>query len=209
VVVTAARSGGLTPLALLVALALGVPGAAVAAEGALSLRAERPWFVPDHAQLQLAGDIGFLSPGMGYELAGRRVDLDLFLGWVPASIGGEDIYSVTGKITYAPWRLGAGPGWRVAPLRIAAQATYTFGSQYFVAAPGRYPSGYYEIPTALHTGVALGGAATRKLGGGEREIGLYGEIVALTEGLRAWRENPDVVDVSDVLSLALGTQVRF
>jgi hypothetical protein len=171
---------------------------------------QREWYLPDHAKLQLAGDIGFLSPGIGWELAGRRVHVDLFLGWVPASIGGEDIYSATAKAVYAPWRLRASPRWRLEPLRIGAQVTYTFGSQYFLTSPSRYPSGYYEIPTALHGGAALGASAACAIGrGGEREVGLYAEIVALVDGLKALWENPNVIDPSDVVSVAIGTFVRF
>lgn len=193
---------------LLVALTLSAPCASEAEDPSLRSRAAPPWYVPQHAKLQLAGQIGFLSPGVGYEVAGRRVHLDVFLGWVPARIGGDDIYSVTGKATYAPWRLRASR-WRVEPVRAALQLTYTFGSQYFLRSPDRYPSGYYDLPTALHAGVALGGAVTREGRGDGRELGLYYELVALPTVLRDWWDNRTVLDARDVFSLALGAMVRF
>lgn len=171
--------------------------------------APEPWYVPDHVKLQLAGQIGFLSPGLGVDLASGKLHLDLFLGWVPESVGGKDILSVTGKLGYAPWRLRVAPRWHVVPLTAAVQATYTFGSQYFVEAPEHYPSGYYEMPTALDLGVSLGGAVLRQQRGSDREVGVYYEIVALGKMLMLWRENPDVLDASDVLSMALGAMLRF
>jgi hypothetical protein len=189
-------------VALLLLAGLAVPGAADAA------RDDRPWYVPDHAKLQLAGDIGFLSPGVGWELARNRLEVDLFFGWVPESIGGHDIYSATAKLSYAPWRLRAGPQWRIQPLRTALQVTWTFGSEYFVRQPGRYPSGYYDIPTALHAGLALGAAVIRKLPR-ERDLTLYAEAVALDTMLRDWHENRETIAASDVLSLAIGTRYRF
>jgi hypothetical protein len=189
-------------IALLLAAGIALPRAAAARAG------DRPWYVPDHAKLQLAGDIGFLSPGVGWELAKRRIEVDVFFGWVPEAIGGHDIYSATAKLSFAPWRLRAGPHWRFQPLRTGLQVTWTFGSEYFVRPPGHYPSGYYDFPTALHAGLAVGGAVIRKLPR-ERELTLYAEAVALDTMLRDWHENRDTIAASDVLSLAIGTSYRF
>lgn len=194
---------------LLVAAALSLPCVAMAGDHQAP-RPARRWFLPDHAKLQLAGQIGFLSPGIGYALAGEKVELDLFFGWVPAFVGADDIWSLTTKITYAPWRLRAGPTWRIEPVRAALQLTYTFGSQYFTSAPGRYPSGYYDLPTAWHSGVALGGAVTRRSHGDQRrEVGFYAEAVALPLQLRDWWRNRNVIDASDAVSVAAGVTVRF
>jgi hypothetical protein len=188
--------------ALLVALATVAPWSAEADDE------RRRWFVPDHAKLQLAGEIGFVSPGVGYELANRKVHLDAFFGWVPEAVGGQDIFSLTTKLSYAPWRERAGRDWRVQPLIAGVQLTYTFGSQYFLRQPSRYPDGYYDLPTALHAGVSIGGSVTRKLRDG-RELGVYYELVAIDQMLRAWIENPDAIAAGDVVSLAIGTRFRF
>ncbi|HYG69689.1 MAG TPA: hypothetical protein VD838_18585 [Anaeromyxobacteraceae bacterium] len=185
-------------------LALALPFGTAAAEDEPSRR----WFVPDHAKLQLAGDIGFLSPGVGWEHANRKIHVDLFLGWVPEAIGGHDIWSATGKITFTPWRLNRGERWVVQPFSVGTQVTWTFGSEYFVRAPSRYVAGYYEIPTALRAGLTVGAGVARKLRD-QRELGLYAELVALDLLVREWIENPDVLGPTDVLSLAIGTRFAF
>jgi hypothetical protein len=170
----------------------------------------RPWVVPDHAKLQLAGQIGFLSPGIGYALAGDDVEVDVLLGWVPPFHGADDIWSVSGKITYAPLHLRVGSRWRIEPFRAALQLTYTFGPEYFADVPDRYPSGYYDLPTAWHSGVAFGGAVTRRGHGGRgREVGFFAEAVALPLQLRDWWRNRNVIDASDVLTVAAGVMVGF
>lgn len=161
--------------------------------------AERPWYAPDHAKLQLAGNVGFLSPGVGWGL-GRRLDVDLFAGWVPEAVGGTDIFSVTGKVTWAPWSLVAG-SWRVRPLTTSVQLTYTFGDQYFVVPP------FFFTPTALRSGIGLGAAASRELRG--RRVGLYAELVALDVPLGFWIGNPDALGPEDVFSLAIGARLEF
>lgn len=193
--------------ALVVALVLGVACRAAAA-GDDAPRAARPWFVPDHLSLQFAGEIGFLSPGIGYRLAGGKVRLDALFGWVPASIGGVDIYSLTGKATFAPWTLTLGERWRLDPFHVTLQGTHVFGSRYFTKPPSRYPNGYYDLPTAWYSGEALGTAIARRDDRG-REVSLYLELVSLTMQLRDWWRNQRVVDLSDVVSLAIGVQVAF
>lgn len=187
----ARRAGGSAALAAaLAAAALVAPRAAAAARA--------PWYEPEHAKLQLAGNIGFLSPGVGW--AWGRLEGDVFLGWVPEAIGGADVFSVTGKLGWTPWSVRAG-GWSLRPLTLALQLTYTFGDQYFVVP--RFPF----TPTALRSGVALGAELARRVG--RRSVGLYAEAVALDLGLGYWLSNTRALGPGDVFSVALGARVGF
>jgi hypothetical protein len=121
-----------TAVAAVALAALAAPAGAAGERG-------RPWYAPDHTKLQLAGNIGFLSPGLGYAW-GRRLEGDVFFGWVPEAIGGTDILSVTGKLTWAPWSVESRP-WSFRPFTAALQLTYTFDDQYELLRP-------YFIPTA-------------------------------------------------------------
>jgi hypothetical protein len=173
----------------------------LAADAAAPARAEpgRAWYVPDHAKLQLAGNVGFLSPGVGWAL-GRRAEADLLFGWVPEAVGGTDIFAFTGKVTWAPWSVQAG-SWRIRPATAGLQVTYTFGDQYFVVPPFTF------TPTALRAGLALGAGASRSVRG--RELGLYAELVALDLGLSYALSNRRALDLWDAFSLALGARVTF
>lgn len=188
--------------AALVALVALAPARGAGAE-------PRSWLVPDHAKVQFAGEMGVISSGVGYELLGRRLQGDLFLGWIPSSIGGDDVLSATAKLTFVPWKLQAGHRWRVHPLSVSTQLTHTFGSQYFVLPPDRYPRGYYELPTALHTAVGAGGCVVRPLRGESREFGVYYELVAANAMLWRWYQNRAALSLADVVSLALGARLRF
>lgn len=199
-----ASRGAISALLLTIALAAPTTAAADVSGGG------RRWYVPDHAKVQLAGEIGFVSPGVGYELASGRFHLDLFLGWVPASVGGKDIFSTTAKLTWLPWRARPLPRWQLVPLTVGLQLSYAYGSDYFLSAPSRYPPGYYELPTAVDVGLTAGGGVVRELrSGGVREVGLYYELVALGKMLQEWRENTRMLDASDVVSVAFGAVARF
>lgn len=175
----------------------GAALAALAAAPRTAADEPRPWYLPDHAKLQLAGNIGFLSPGAGYALE-RRLEGDVFLGWVPEAVGGDDIFSLTGKLTFAPWSIDSGP-WSFHPFTAALQLTYTFGDEYYVISEDLF------VPTALRSGVALGAAAGRLLGG--RRVGIYAELVALDLALGYWLGNPSALGPGDVFSVAVGARL--
>lgn len=192
------------PLAALLAasLAAAAPGAAQAAEG-------RPWIAPDQLKLQFAGNVGFLSPGVGYAWLDRRLEADLLFGWVPRAVGGEDIISVTAKLTWLPWEIDVSRRWFLQPLSTALQVTYTFGDEYFVTLPSRYRPHYYDFPTALRAGVAFGGALGRRGSGRIRELAVYAELVAIDTMLFLWAGNREALGPADVFSLALGVRLAL
>jgi hypothetical protein len=184
---------------VLAALALATPGRA---DG-------KAWYVPDQTKLQLGGWIGFLSPGVGYSWFDRRLEADLFAGWVPPPFGGEHILSMTGKVTWLPLRLELAEALTAHPLTLSAQVTYTFGSEYWIFEPsGRYPMpDYYPLPTALRAALGVGGDLGRRMWGLER-VAIYYELVALDLMLGNWIGNPDALGPTDVFSLAVGLRLE-
>lgn len=173
--------------------------------------------LPDQAKLQLAGALGLLAAGGGWELLDRRLELDVLLGWVPESLAGTQLVAATGKVTWLPWmlsldrlRLGhsALDGWRLRPLTLGAALTYTFGDRFFLRLPDHHPPGYYPLPTALRAIFAVGGTVGRRLPP-LAQAGLYWEVVAVDLPLAYWFANQRAVDLSDVLSLALGVRLEL
>ena len=159
--------------------------------------------------MQLAGWIGFVSPGVGYSWFDRRLEADGFFGWVPPPLGGEHITSATAKLTVLPLRLTLGHRVTAHPLTISLQMTHTFGSEYWVFEPdGRYPTdNYYPLPTALRGGIGLGGDAGLPLWGFDR-VSLYYEVVALDLMLGYWIGSPRALRADEILSVAIGLRVE-
>jgi hypothetical protein len=192
------------------ALALLACAVALAATPGRPGAAGRPWYVPDRVKLQLAGNVGFLSPGAGWAFARDRLEADVFLGWVPrAVIDDDDILSLTGKLTWLPWSVALDRRWVLRPATLALQVTYTFGDEYYVFLPDRYPEGYHDFPTALRAGLAVGAGISRRSHGLLRELGVYAELVALDAMLFNWVWNHDALGPTDVFSLALGVRAAL
>lgn len=167
--------------------------------------AERAWYLPAQAKLQLAGNIGFISPGAGWAWLHRKLTADVFFGWVPEAFGG-DVYSTTAKLTWRPWAVHAGR-LELRPITGALQLTYTFGGDYFVTQPSRFPSDYYPLPTALRSAVAFGSALSSRAWSGAR-LGVYYELVALDLMVNAWARNSSV-SLAEIFSLAVGLSAEF
>ncbi len=168
---------------------------------------ESPWFVPDHAALQLAGSIGLLSAGPGWGFLRDGVDAELLLGWAPPAVAGEDFLTVTLKGQWHPFR-PAWRGWTLRPLTVGLLLSYTFGDAYFVGLPDRYPDGYYWFKTALRPALLLGAGAGRPVPALGLRLQGYAELVATDYRLLHFLQSPATAGTG-LFSLALGVRVRF
>ena len=50
---------------------------------------------PDHIKIQYAGGMGFISIGAGYSTKNQKLEGDLYYGYLPESIGGVSIHSIS------------------------------------------------------------------------------------------------------------------
>jgi len=194
---------------------LGLVGGRVAwaadAEVETAVEAEedkRPWYVPGHAAMQLAGSIGFTSAGPGWSFWEEAVEAELMLGWAPRAIAGADFITLTLRGRWNPFRLRYG-NWTFRPLSVGGMFSYTFGGDYFLSQPGRYPDGYYWFRTALRPALILGASVGHSARMFELDrVEAYAELVATDFRLVQFFHNPATVKTG-IVSLALGARLRF
>ncbi len=173
-----------------------------------------PWYVPHHVKLQFAGSIGFISPGIGYTFFKDRTEIELFGGYVPKSIGGATIRSMSLKLNGKIIKLKPWDQITVYPLDLGVVLNYTFGKQYYFLLPYRYPGGYYFWSSALRIRPAIGGSLEKELIRnsflGIKSIGCYYELSTAGLYLVTLFHNPTYVDIfPDVISLGLGIKLSF
>lgn len=126
---------------------------------------------------------------------------------MPPALGGVEVISISGKVTWAPLGVDLGARWLLRPLTVLFQVTYSVGEHFFTEPPSRFPGDYYDFSTAVRSGIGVGGALVRRNGGHLREVGVYWELVALDVMAVAWYRNQGALGPGDVLSLALGLRV--
>ena len=165
---------------------------------------------PYHVKAQFAGGIGFLSVGVGRTYFNEKLETDLFLGYLPESIGGDRIVTSAIKVTYRPIKPIPVKAIDWQPLRIGMQVSYTFGGDYFAREPGdQYERGYYGFPTALHGSILFGGqvdfARINKLD----KFSAYYEFGSSMEYIISYIQNPKYLGPGKIFNLALGIRMRL
>ncbi len=172
----------------------------------------KAWYVPDYAKVQFAGAIGLFSGGVGYVHAGRKMETELMLGFLPKSVGGDHLTSLTGKWNVLPWRVPLKENsLTLIPLHTGAYLSYTFGSQFNTILPERYPRGYYWWASSLRIGI-FAGSRLRWYPAGRNGIGpvdFYYEIGTYDLKFISWFQNVSSLSIIDVLNISAGIKVEF
>ncbi len=164
---------------------------------------------PQHGKVQFAGGIGFISAGVGYGNPKRNLEADVFYGYVPKQFGGIAMHSLTGKLSYHPFRPGKVLNLQVQPFTVGLQGTYTFGKQYFLYSPDNYPYNYYGFPTALHAGFFVGGNVSTTFNKKTlRGVGIYYELGTNDVELKSYLANSSI-PLRDIVNLAIGIKTNF
>ena len=155
--------------------------------------------LPHHAKLQYAGSIGFLSIGVGYEFAKKKLQADVYYGYVPESIGGVNIHSVTGKLTWLPLSIERNK-YTYSLLTAGFLVNYAFGKQYDFSLED---FDYYGFPTAAHIGLFVGGGITRN------RLGLYYELGSTDRDLVSFVNNTKGIRFDEIIHIGFGARLSF
>lgn len=159
--------------------------------------------LPRYAKLQFAGGIGLLSVGLGYEWDKKKWQADVYYGYVPEKIGGVEIHSITGKVTWTPISRHLKNNIRVDILNTGLLLNYVIGKQYFLFSPENYPLKYYGVPTAAHAGIFIGEAVYFK------RFGLYYEIGTNDKDLASYIPNAASLKFTDVWNVGIGVRMQL
>jgi hypothetical protein len=166
---------------------------------------------PDHIKVQYAGGMGFISIGAGYSTKNQKLEADLYYGYLPESIGGVSIHSISGKVTWIPIHSLSIKKYHVEPLMTGLIVNYSFGKQYFSFDPPYYPYRYYSFPTAIHTAIFLGSRIGLDFPTNTfvQRVSLYYEILSFDREIISLVSNPKSLLVTDIVTLSLGVKINF
>jgi hypothetical protein len=168
------------------------------------------WYVPDRAKLQTGGYLGLVTVAVGYS-AFDVLDFDLYYGWVPEAVGGIDIHSVAARAGVRAPGLCLGSSLRWTYLQGGIGGLMTFGKNFFVVNPSRYPGDYYYPVTALRAFLSVGTALEflQSPASLVSSHGVFVEVSALDEYLVPWIKNAETISLWDVWSLSVGYQLGY
>ena len=172
----------------------------------------RKWYIPSHATVQYAGEIGFLSIGTGFNYANNKLQTELLYGFVGEKHGGEDIAMLTLKQTFTPWNLNIPyKGIELKPLTINIGFTYYFGDEYNKYSSSQYEEGYYWFMKGIRTSGSLGSELYLPFTNKKKRIfkgfSIYYELVTTDLNIYNYVSNLENAKFKYIVSSAIG--VRF
>ncbi len=170
--------------------------------------------LPDFAKLQSGGWFGLATAGLGYEFFNDNMNLSMYYGFLPASMGGNTVHSLSWKLDLRPATIKVGEAeWEV--ITFGLGFIYGFGESMFLRLPNRYPRGYY-LPTAVRLIGALG--SEFRVGAGEQiqdggsfitSQAAFVELVTIDQYFKMWITQFSSVPLSLPFSLAIGYRLGF
>ena len=166
---------------------------------------------PDHIKVQYAGGMGFISIGAGYSTKNQKLEGDLSYGYLPKSVGGIRIHSISGRVTWIPIHPVRVKKYQVEPLMTGLIVNYNFGKQYFSFDPPYYPYRYYSFPTAIHSALFLGSRIGYNFPTQSfvKRISLYYEILSFDREIISFVSNTKSLKITDIVTLALGVKINI
>lgn len=166
--------------------------------------------LPEYIKIQFAGGIGAISLGAGYDSRNTKLEGDFIYGYVPKKIGGITIHTISSKITWFPIKKIDLKTVAIKPLSVGLLVNYTFGKQYFLFSPEKYPYNYYDHPTAIHLGSFVGGQVKMNLPNKHlKRLAFYYEIVTYDVELISYISNTKSLRLTDIFNIGLGIKASL
>ncbi len=170
--------------------------------------------IPTQYVIQNAGNMGFLSAGIGWDYGCRRQwETDLLFGIIPRHQATRAKLTMTVKENYIPWSFNMKRGFSLEPLTASIYLNTVYGHEFWNTQPSRYPDSYYDfMSTKFRLNAALGQRFTwqipqEKRRGLARSITVFYELSSCDLYIRSMIVD-HYVKLRDILGLSLGIKLQ-
>lgn len=114
-------------------------------------------FIPTSGVIQVCGNMGIVSMGIGWAYGKRRQwETQLLLGYIPKFDSDDEKWTLTLKQNFIPLKKPMGKGWTFEPLECSLYFNTVFGHDFWTKQPTKYESGYYPFSTRIRPNLAFG-----------------------------------------------------
>lgn len=101
------------------------------------------WYKPDYFKVQYAGNIGFMSLGLGYTWWKNNAQTDFIYGFVPYDEGEAVIHTFSWKNTFSLYNFNLFGKYNLSPT-LGFSLSIEPGENSYLDVPSKYPEGYYS-----------------------------------------------------------------
>ena len=118
--------------------------------------------IPTQGIVQVCGNMGVFSIGLGWDYGKRRQwETNLLVGWIPRFDSSNSKLTFTLKENYIPWSRYLDKGWSFEPLECSLYLNTVFGHDFWTKQPTKYENGYYPFSTRIRPNLAVGQRFTK------------------------------------------------
>lgn len=169
--------------------------------------------IPKYAKLQFAGSMGMLSAGAGWEYGKKHWETDLLLGYAPTDSYRQDLFTMTLKQNYIPWRIKTSNIFSLEPLTAGFYFNAILNDKnLWSRSPDRYPSGYYYHSNRFRFHIFLGQGVKFDLPKTNlpiRTVSAFYEVSTFDLYLQNIFKKGNYLKPKDYISLSLGLRFGF
>ena len=171
------------------------------------LEGSKKFYTPDYLKLQVAGQIGYLSIGVGRSFFNGKLESDLSFGFVPKIIGCENISILTFKQSLKPFEIYTQiNGIKLYPITTGIYLSHHFGDRYNKYNKDNYPSDYYWFMNGLRIGAYIGSDINicHINNSAIKSISIYYELGITDLGIYRLSKNYNQFNLLDIMNIAFG-----
>lgn len=117
-------------------------------------KSKNEWYKPDYMKTQFAGNIGFMSVGLGYVWWRDIAQIDFLYGYLPESQGNATVHTFTLKNTFKLYDFTVLNKYNLSPI-LGFSISFEPGQNSYMNVPSRYPEGYY-VSTSYYACLNIG-----------------------------------------------------
>lgn len=170
---------------------------------------EKSWYKPDYTKIQFAGNIGFVSIGVGYKVINKILFTELLYGYAPnPNSETNSVHLITLKNTFTIINKEVWKGYIFSPIAGLTTSVET-GNNSFLKVPTIYPDDYY-MTNAVHFSFFIGALLHRSLSPKKiiKGIDFYLEVGTVDIYLWSALTNREV-NFGNILSSSVGLNFYF
>lgn len=169
--------------------------------------------IPNLYLAQFAGNIGFLSAGIGWDYGRNdRWETHLLLGYVPEMVMSEGMFTSTIRQTLSPWQIECNGLLTITPAVFSFSINTVFNNEFWFTESERYPGDYYRFSSKLRAQIGIGGRVNLHFTNFRRKvtdrISLYYDLSTYDLALISYVPNRSI-HFTDILALGIGIEYRF
>lgn len=157
----------------------------------------------DFAKVQYAGEVGFISVGVGMKFA-TWYELTAMYGFVPAFLDVDDIHSIALKNDFSFYR--PSDKWR---FYLDLTLVLAMGKKYWPAFHDNNMKEWYYYNSGMEGILAFGFEYSLPKSLGMENFSVYGEYGVLAQWLYLYKDHSEYIPFKDITTLTFGFNYSF